>query len=79
MKIKKQIKIIFKIKRKFRIKPVSFSYPYGKYDKECIDILKENYTFAVTTKKSLYNNKKYNNYEIPRVSIGPKILFLSFY
>ena len=50
-------KSFLKLNEYFGIKPVSFSYPYGKYDKECIDILKENYTFAVTTKKSLYNNK----------------------
>ena len=76
---KKQItKSFFKLNENFGIKPVSFSYPYGKYDKECIDILKENFTFAVTTKKSLYNNKKYNNYEIPRVSIGPKNSIFKF-
>ena len=76
---KKQItKSFFKLNENFGIKPVSFSYPYGKYDKECIDILKENYTYAVTTKKSLYNNKKYNNYVIPRVSIGPKNSIFKF-
>ena len=42
---KKQItKSFFKLNENFGIKPVSFSYPYGKYDQECINILKENYT-----------------------------------
>ena len=72
------IKSFLKLKENFGIKTESFSYPYGKYDQECIGILKENYSFAVTTKKSLYNYKKNNNYEIPRVSIGPKNSIFKF-
>ena len=72
------IKSFLKLNENFGIKTESFSYPYGKYDQECIDILKENYNFAVTTNKSLYNDKKSNNYEIPRVSIGPKNSIFKF-
>ena len=71
-------KSFLKLNENFGIKSESFSYPYGKYDQECINIIKENYNFAVTTEKSLYNYKKNNNYEIPRVSIGPKNSIFKF-
>ncbi len=77
-KQKQIVKSFLKLNENFGIKTESFSYPYGKYDQECIEILKENYKFAVTTKKSLYNNKKGNNYEIPRVTIGPKNSIFKF-
>ena len=77
-KKKQIIKSLLKLNENFRIKTESFSYPYGKYDQECIEILKGNYKFAVTTKKSLYSNMKSNNYEIPRVSIGPKTSIFKF-
>ena len=59
-----------RLNEKFGINVVSFSYPYGKYDEECIDILDKNYDYAVTTKKSLFNPFKNKMLEIPRISIG---------
>ncbi len=72
------IKSFSKLNEDYGIKSESFSYPYGKYDQECIDILKEYCSYAVTTKKSLYNKKKNSNYEIPRVSISPKNSIFKF-
>lgn len=56
------------IREKFKYEVESFCYPYGKYDRDCISIVKKNYNYAVTTKRGRYNNK-INNYEIPRLSI----------
>ena len=35
----------------------SFSYPFGQYDDESFKIVKKNYNFAVTTKRSRYKKK----------------------
>ena len=60
---------IFFFKEKFKYDVESFCYPYGKYDDECLDIVKKNYKYAVTTKKGRYNHK-INKYKIPRVPIN---------
>ena len=56
-------------KEKFKYDVESFCYPYGKYDDECLDIVKKNYKYAVTTKRGRYNHK-INKYQIPRVPIN---------
>lgn len=62
--------IIF-FKNNFNIDLLSFCYPYGSYDQDCINIVKQYYKFAVTTKRSRYKNM-FNDYEIPRVPISKK-------
>ena len=47
-----------------------FSYPFGKYDEESIKIIKDNYSYAVTTNRSRYVVGKFNNLEIPRIPIN---------
>ena len=64
---------------KLNISIKSFSYPFGSYDDECIDLLKENYKYAVTTKPSLYNQKNFTNYEIPRISINSSTSIFKFF
>ena len=64
---------------KLNISVKSFAYPFGSYDNECIDLLKENYKYAVTTKPSLYNQKKFTNYEIPRISINSSTSIFKFF
>ena len=64
---------------KLNISVKSFAYPFGSYDDECIDLLKKNYSYAVTTKPSLYNKKKFTNYEIPRISINSSTSLLKFF
>jgi peptidoglycan/xylan/chitin deacetylase (PgdA/CDA1 family) len=60
--------IIF-FKEEFNYDIKSFCYPYGAYDYDCLDIVKENYKYAVTTKRGRYN-PKINNFQIPRVPIN---------
>ena len=64
---------------KLNISIKSFSYPFGSYDDECIDLLKENYKYAVTTKPSLYNQKNFTKYEIPRISINSSTSIFKFF
>ena len=58
-------------KKNFNLDLISFCYPYGSYDNECLEIVKKYYKFAVTTKRSRYK-EKFNDYEIPRVPISKK-------
>ena len=64
---------------KLNISIKSFSYPFGSYDDECIDLLKENYKYLLTTKPSLYNQKNFTNYEIPRISINSSTSIFKFF
>ena len=65
--------------KKFKYNVQSFSYPYGKYDYDCVNILKNYYNFAVTTNKSLFNKKKHGLLEMPRVSIGRNTSMFKFF
>ena len=67
------------LSKKFKYNVQSFSYPYGKYDHDCINILKNYYNFAVTTNKSLFNKEKHDLFEMPRVSIGRKTSMFKFF
>ena len=57
-------------KMKFNINISSFSYPFGGYDETCFKLIKENYNFAVTTKRSRFDISKFGMHEIPRVPIN---------
>ncbi len=67
------------LNKKFNYNVQSFSYPYGKYDYDCVNILKNYYNFAVTTNKSLFNKKKHGLLEMPRVSIGRNTSMFKFF
>ncbi len=67
------------LNKKFKYNVQSFSYPYGKYDHHCINILKNYYNFAVTTNKSLFNKEKHKPFEMPRVSIGRNTSMFKFF
>ena len=47
-----------------------FCYPYGIYDKNIVDEVKKNYTYALTTKRSRYDIRKHTQYLIPRIDMG---------
>tara|TARA_B100000929_G_C15173728_1_gene306142 strand:- start:282 stop:515 length:234 start_codon:yes stop_codon:yes gene_type:complete len=47
-----------------------FSYPFGSYDKDSIDIVKKNYKFAVTTKRSRFITNKFTQSELPRIPVN---------
>jgi len=57
-------------KDKFNIQVESFSYPYGKYDEDSVKIVKANYNYAVTTKRSRYKINTFDKAEIPRIPIN---------
>jgi len=57
-------------KDKFNININSFSYPFGGYDEACFKLIKENYDFAVTTRRSRYDISKFETHKIPRVPIN---------
>ena len=57
----------------------SFSYPFGCYNEDCLKILKRNYKFAVTTKRSRYNKGKFNPLEIPRVPVNSNTSIFKYF
>ena len=66
-------------KDKFNIDVESFSYPYGKYNKNVIQLVKKYYRFAVTTKRSRFKFNKFDLLEIPRIPIKPDTNIFKFY
>ena len=69
-KIKQIIEPKNLFKTKFNINVNSFSYPFGIYDETCFKIIKENYDFAVTTRRSRFDINKFESHQIPRVPIN---------
>lgn len=62
---KKQIENIFNIKCD------SFAYPFGFYDKDSVEIVKNvGYTNATTTVNGVFDKNKYSNFEIPRIMVS---------
>jgi peptidoglycan/xylan/chitin deacetylase (PgdA/CDA1 family) len=64
---------------KFNIDVESFSYPYGKYNKNVIQLVKKYYRFAVTTKRSRFKFNKFDLLEIPRIPVNPDTNIFKFY
>ena len=67
----------FKSKLSLNIK--YFSYPFGRYDNQTLDLIKENFKFAVTTKRSRFISGKFKYYELPRVPINNNTSLFKFY
>ncbi len=57
----------------------SFSYPFGQYDDESFKIVKKNYNFAVTTKRSRYKKNRFDLCKLPRVPINKSDGMFKFY
>ena len=57
-------------KKKMSINIDTFSYPFGSFDNDSINLVKENYSFAVTTKRSRFISNKFDPFELPRVPIN---------
>ena len=66
-------------KNNYGINIQSFSYPFGCYNEDCLRILKKNYKFAVTTKRSRYVKDKFNPHEIPRVPINSNTSIFKYF
>jgi peptidoglycan/xylan/chitin deacetylase (PgdA/CDA1 family) len=73
----KESKKILETKTKQNI--ITFSYPYGDYNKETIEILKRNnIKYAVTVKEGTNKLNQLNNYELKRVGVSPQINLSEF-
>ena len=57
----------------------SFCYPYGLYNENIVNIVKEKYDFAFTTNRSRFNNNKHNKYLLPRIDMGKKMSKFKLY
>ena len=73
----KNPKIFFNEKLSINID--SFSYPFGQYDDASLKIVKENYDFAVTTKRSRYIKDKFELCKLPRIPINKNDSIIKFY
>ena len=66
-------------KKVFGIDVVSFSYPFGQFNDDVINNVKNNYKFAVTTRRSRYNKKKHDALAIPRIPINRNTSLFKFF
>ena len=66
------------LKEKYNIDVKSFSYPFGQFDDDCVKIIKQNYEYAVTTKRSRYKTKIFETSKIPRVPINSDTTMFKF-
>tara|TARA_B100000579_G_scaffold395826_1_gene374153 strand:+ start:67 stop:759 length:693 start_codon:yes stop_codon:yes gene_type:complete len=64
---------------KLSINVDSFSYPFGRYDDESFQIVKRNYNFAVTTKRSRYIKNKFDLCKLPRIPVNKGDGMFKFY
>ena len=63
----------------FSINIDTFSYPYGSLDDESFEIVKNNYSFAVTTSRSRFFFNKFENCKLPRVPVNKTDSIFKFY
>jgi peptidoglycan/xylan/chitin deacetylase (PgdA/CDA1 family) len=67
------------IEKRFNIKCNSFCYPFGLYDKEDIQIVKDSfYTNATITTKGIDNLTKLDLFELKRITISGKDNMMAF-
>ena len=66
-------------KRIFNVKIDSFAYPFGSYDNETLNIIKQHYDYAVTTKRSRFIKNKFSNELLPRVPINKNDNLFKFF
>ncbi|MCE2715877.1 MAG: polysaccharide deacetylase family protein [Pseudomonadota bacterium] len=58
----------------------AFAYPYGRYNDEHVEMVKDaGFSTAVTTKKAINSFSFSNAYTLPRLSIDGRINMLQFY
>ncbi len=63
----------------FKIEIDSFAYPFGSYDSETVNIIKQHYDYAVTTKRSRFIKNKFSNELLPRVPINKNDNLFKFF
>ena len=57
----------------------SFCYPYGLYNENIVEIVKEKYDLAFTTNRSRFDTSKHNKYLLPRIDMGKALSQLKLY
>ena len=63
----------------FNIKCTSFAYPFGFFDNQDVEILKNSsYTNATTVVNGVYDKTKYSDFSIPRIMISGRQGLFSF-
>ena len=63
----------------FAINVDSFSYPFGRYDDESLNLVIKNYNNAVTTNRSRYKIDKFHNHILPRIPIDKSTNIFKFF
>lgn len=63
----------------FSINVDNFSYPFGKYDNESLDLVKQYYDYAVTTKRSRFKIDKFSDHILPRIPINKSTNMIKFF
>ena len=63
----------------FSIDIKTFSYPFGTTDDQSVEIVRDNYRYAVTTNRSRFTFNKFDNFKLPRIPINKKDNILKFY
>jgi peptidoglycan/xylan/chitin deacetylase (PgdA/CDA1 family) len=63
----------------FSIDIKTFSYPFGGVDAQTVEIVRNNYSYAVTTNRSRFTFNKFDNYKLPRVPINKTDSIFKFY
>ena len=63
----------------FSIDIKTFSYPFGKIDDQSVEIVQDNYSYAVTTNRSRFTFNKFDNFKLPRIPINKKDNIFKFY
>ena len=66
-------------KKNFDINVNAFSYPYGRYDEDALNLVKKNYSYGLTTLRSRYINGKFNLHQMPRVPVNRSCSIFKFF
>ena len=57
----------------------SFCYPYGLYNENIVDIVREKYDLAFTTNRSRFDTSKHDKYLLPRIDMGKALSQFKLY
>ena len=63
----------------FKVNIDSFSYPYGRYNKSLLELVKSNYKFCITTSRSRLDLERHDRFRLPRVHVNKNTSLLIFF
>ncbi len=67
------------LKDTFSIVSDSFSYPFGKFDHDCLNLVKKSFNYAVSTKRSRYKIDKFSKFSLPRIPVNKSTNMFKFF